>query len=275
MTYEQQFIEDKISESLREAISAMEKILVKTPELTGYIYVGIFDEAIKYTTLPKSSFKSTVEPAFYIAHKGSCKIYLTNWNERKFLNYLFRSIKFTDYKYDDDYYSNFFPAQAEFSVVKLTIWALEKLKSPNQVKKGITGVTHTFNAILNKSAIEYYNVITKSKDEVLNDSENLFEKTPLKEIIYFRIGVTNHYLVFSETEYLYITNNSRGGPTGIKVESGKISENAKLTILGDTYEANSKGMETLEMSLFGECIFKRTDVRQEIDKRLKKMKPKK
>lgn len=275
MTYEQQFIEEKIIESLKEVMETMERELRLIPEFTGYIYEGIYDEAIKYSSLPAKAFKKSNEPAFYVALNGRDKTYLTNWQQRPFLNHFLRSMKWTDYKYKDDYYSDYFPAQAEFSLHNLTIWALKKLTSPNQVKKGIIGVTNTFAAIISKSPVDYYNVIIKSKDEVLNDTFNNFENSPIKEIIYFRISLTNHYVVLSETAYLYIAESPKSGPTGTIVESGTISDNATIKILDERYEASPQGMETLEISLFGECTFNRIDVRQEIDKRLKKMKPKK
>lgn len=278
MTYEQQFIEDKIIESLKEVMKQMDRELSSIHKFTGYIYEGIYDEAIKYSSLPAKAFKKSKEPAFYVALNGRHKTYLTNWEQRPFLNHFLKSLKWSDYKYKDDYYSDFFPAQAEFSLHNLTIWSLRKLTSPftkNQFKKGIICVTNTFAAIISKSPVDYYNVIIKSKDEVLNDTFNNFENSPIKEIIYFIIGSTNHYIVLSETGYLYIAESPTSSRASTIVDSGIISENATIKILDEIYEVSPKGMETLEISLFGDCTFNRIDVRQEIDKRLKKMKPKK
>lgn len=275
MTNEQQFIEQKIVESLKEAVSAMERAIIATPELTGYIYCDIFKEAMKYASLPESAFRTTKEPAFYLAYKNSNKLYLTSWDDRKFLTYLFKCMRFTGYKYNKDYFSDFLPAQAAYSVIRLAIWALRKLTTPNQVKKGIMGATNTLNAIISQSAVDYYNVITKSKEDVLKDTENNFVNTPIREIIYFRLGTTNFYVIFSESDYVFIVDNGNKDITKTIVKTGKIDSNDCINLMAGDFDLTPQGMEALEMALFGEAIFQRTNVRHEIEKRLKKAKSKK
>ncbi|HFZ2576965.1 TPA: hypothetical protein ACIJ25_006565, partial [Pseudomonas aeruginosa] len=272
MNNEYQFIEDKIVESLKEAIFAMEVAIINNENFYGHIFEGVYEEAMKYASLPASVFKKTKEPAFFLAEKNGEKKYLTSWDDRKFLTIFFKSIKYTEYNYKKDYFSDYFPEQAQFSVLKLTIWALKKLTTPNQVKKGIIGITNTFSTLRSQSATDYYNLIIKSKDDVLDDEENLFFKSPLSEITSFRIGTTDYYLILSDTDYVFISDNFRAGPTGLIFKSGRIANVDTLKIGEAEFEVTPEGLTTIEMSLYSDTKINRCNVKEEIAKRKPKRK---
>lgn len=228
--------EYKQSAILKKIISAIEKKIKKDPNKKGYIYYEYFDKAMEHTSFPQSKFEKSYDSK---------------------LNYFSSP-------------SN----QDKNSVKENALWALHRVLSRSQFKKGIMLLTPTFSAIVSESAIDYGYALMTKENEILADLKNNFENTPIIEVINFRVAQTDNYIILTEQEYLYVSTNMENPDTATFWKHGKLSDNESVTILDEQYEMSIQGIEALEMSLYGDGIFIRKNIRYEVEKRMKP-KPKK